>query len=41
MLRICGQLRLSEYDGLYDLIVDKNHLLRKMKLRRASPAVSF
>jgi len=31
MLRTCGQLRLSEYDGLYDLIVDKNHLLRKIK----------
>ena len=30
MLRTCGQLRLSEYDGLYDLIVDKNHLLRKI-----------
>jgi len=25
-------LRLSEYDGLYDLIVDKNHLLRKIKV---------
>ena len=31
MLKPQVQLRLTEYDGLYDLIVDKNHLLRKIK----------
>ena len=31
MLKPQVQLRLTEYDGLYDLIVDKDHLLRKIK----------
>jgi len=31
MLKPQVQLRLTEYDGLYDLIVGKNHLLRKIK----------
>jgi transposase len=31
MLRLQEQLQLSEYSSLYDLVVDKNHLLRKIK----------
>ena len=31
MLKIDEQQRLSEYSGLYDIIADKNHILRKIK----------
>ena len=31
MLKSQTQLKLSEYAGLYDIVVDKNHLLRKIK----------
>ena len=30
MLRIDGQLKLSEYQNLYDVVVPKNHILRKI-----------